>query len=97
MTDMRNMNDLTFDIAHAICKRGMAVPAVLMLEAYKPLSRIFHQLGSAFAPLVTLFVGKRSIDLLSLLEERDGVEKLILAIEHYSSKDKMHKGQTDGN
>lgn len=69
-------------IAHSICKRGLAAPAIFFLEAFKPLTTVVHSASMASAPLLQMFLGlgfQRGFS--DFLQDRENVEKLICLIE----------------
>lgn len=72
--------------ADEILKRKLQVPAILMLQSYKPLSYIGSQATIVFAPFLVPYLGFENIRTLSkLLENRDNVERLTLILENRST------------
>lgn len=70
------------NLASAISNRRMGVPAIFLLEMYKPLTTAFHSAAIFSMPLVTMLVGTHlSNVLLQVLESRDLIEKLIQLLE----------------
>lgn len=79
--------ELIEKIAKKIVDRRMAVPAILFLESMKPLSFVGSQIMIFFQPFFRTFFSLREYDEIALmLEERDNVERLILAIEKIDSE-----------
>lgn len=69
-------------LAGEVSGRGLAVPAIFMLELYKPLMTLLHSACQVSLPLlVPLFGLSLSRKLLLLLESREGIERLIQLIE----------------
>ena len=92
-------------IAKAIVVRRMTVPAILFLESSRPLSFLGSQFLHFFEPIVRAFIkGDQYRRVAMLMEDRENVEKLLLAIEAEESvaqgiekqqkKDKKKKGPT---
>ncbi|MBI1755520.1 MAG: hypothetical protein HYR64_00245 [Fimbriimonas ginsengisoli] len=68
--------------AKQIERRGMEVPAVLMLEMHKPLSYVASQAAIVFAPFLVPVLGYNGVhDYSRLLTRRENVEKLICRLE----------------
>lgn len=69
-------------VAKDIVKRGLQVPAIMMLELHKPLSSVMSQAAVAFAPFAMPFVGfDKYADYTRLASKRENVERLLLRIE----------------
>ncbi len=69
--------------AQGILRRKLQVPAILMLQSYKPLSYIGSQATIVFAPFLVPFLGFDNIRNLSkLLENRQNVERLTVLLEN---------------
>jgi hypothetical protein len=70
------------DLARRIETLGLTTPAVLMLEAHKPLSFLGSQAILIAQPLLSfVFDPARSTEYASLLEDRSNVELLIRRLE----------------
>jgi len=68
--------------ADGITRRGLAVPAIFLLELHKPLSGLGHILAEAFDPLTRCLVGsERAAAVLKLLESRANLEFVITRLE----------------
>jgi len=79
-------------ISRAVVGRGMAVPAVFLLESSKPLSFVGSQFLHFLSPIVhTLFEAKELDRLALLLERRDTVEELIVRIEAAGAPNRRRK------
>ncbi|MFN0152688.1 MAG: hypothetical protein ACKVU1_18450 [bacterium] len=74
--------ELIESVARAIVVRGMAAPAILMLESSKPLSFLGSQALHFLEPFVrTLFDATQFSRLARALENRDNIERLLVRIE----------------
>jgi len=70
------------DLARRIESLGLTAPAVLMLEAHKPLSFLGSQAILIAQPLLSLIIDPvKSTEYASLLEDRGNVELLIRRLE----------------
>lgn len=70
------------EMAAAIFRRGMTIPAIFFLEAHKPLTAIVNFGANLCAPvLVPLFGSQRIENIHRLLENPELVEKLIVELE----------------
>ena len=78
-----------------VCKRGLEVPAVFMLELYKPLTGILHAGSLVFVPLLTMLFGGAGAaeKLTAMLESREYIEQLIVEIEKLKSGSGGPEGQ----
>ncbi len=69
-------------IAAGTTRRGMALPAIFLLESSKPLSFVGSQFLHFLSPIVHTVLEARDLDRLAvLLERRQTVEELIVRIE----------------
>ncbi|RMD87643.1 MAG: hypothetical protein D6808_01095 [Candidatus Dadabacteria bacterium] len=76
-----NQGRISFYAAE-ICRRGLGVPAIFILEAYKPLVVLAGSgITAAFPLLLPLLGMKRYRELVNLLSDRETVEMLIREIE----------------
>ncbi|MCK9224519.1 MAG: hypothetical protein M0R46_03880 [Candidatus Muirbacterium halophilum] len=83
------------ELANMVVNRNMTVPAILFLEAYRPLSFIGSQAMLVFKPVVSLIRSFKSYDILQkILEERDGIEIVIKEIERIERE--KQKGVKNG-
>ena len=74
-------------IADTIVQRGYGVPALFFLEAYKPLTSVWHALFQVSLPMVEIALGRaRTGELICLLESRENIELLLRAIEEKEIK-----------
>ena len=79
--------ELIGKVAKKVVEMRMVVPAILFLESVKPLSFIGSQVMVFLQPFVRAFFSLREYDELALiLEDRENVERLILAIERMDSE-----------
>lgn len=69
-------------VADKICRRGLAVPAILFLESSKPLSFIGSQCLVFMEPFVKTFFSVRHYDRFAeMMEDRANVERLLTQLE----------------
>jgi len=75
-------------IAKKIVEREMTVPAIMLLEMVKPLSFLGSQALVFLNPIVSLVVSSGDYyRFVRLMEERDNIEKLAVAIEEENARD----------
>ena len=85
LTEARR-DELIETLAGRIEGMGLATPAILMLEANKPLSFLGSQALLVLQPLLGFAVGDTATEeYAALLEDRDNVERLILRLERQAS------------
>ena len=69
-------------LAHLIDRWRLATPAILFLEANKPLSFVGSQALLMFQPMTDLFMARElTTDLAALFADRDRLEALITRLE----------------
>lgn len=69
-------------IAHIIARWGLVTPAITFLEANKPVSFVGSQALLMLQPLTDFFVAREhSADLVTLLADRNRLEKLVARLE----------------
>jgi len=74
-------------LARSITERGFGLPALIVIEMYKPLAGVFHSGALLASPLLIPLVGFSMFSrLMRLLESRDRQEKLTERIEQLVSK-----------
>jgi len=72
-------------VAQAVVRRGMATPAIMLLESVRPLGFIGSQALAFIEPVATTILAPRQFERFrSLLERRSTVSLLIEAIELHS-------------
>lgn len=75
-------------IARKIVEREMTVPAIMLLEMVKPLSFLGSQALVFLNPIVSLVVSSGDYyRFVRLMEERENIEKLAVAIEEENARD----------
>jgi len=80
--------ELVETFAHAIVRKGLATPAVFLLELHKPVAPLGSVLLLGAMPFLAPFVGFSTLERLALfVEERSNVERLIARIEELSRGD----------
>lgn len=79
--------ELIEKLARKIVEMRLVVPAIFLLESAKPLTFLGSQMLVFLQPIVqSLFTIKEYDDIIMMLEERDNVERLILAIERFEGE-----------
>jgi len=75
-------DDLARRIAHKIVERDLTVPAIIFLESIKPVSFLGSQMLVFANPVISLLVQSGDYyRFVRMIEDRDNVEKLTVAIE----------------
>ena len=70
------------EFAEKIINRGLAVPAIFLLESTKYISFIAGQTLIFFGPILTIFIkDKKYYDFIDLIEKKENIEMLIDQIE----------------
>lgn len=66
-----------------IVGRNLTAPVILFLDMHRPLSFVCSQIVIMFTPFLVFFFTRTEINsLVQILEDREGIERLIIAIEH---------------
>lgn len=74
-------------VAKKIVEKGMAAPAIFMLESIKPFTFLLSQAAIGFEPLAAAFISTGKYEKLpKFLEKRENIELVIRYIEDYSVK-----------
>ena len=73
-------------LAVAVHARRMTVPAILFLEAHKPLTTLFHAAAVMSLPMLLPLFGAKARELPAFLQSRDNVERLIRRIEQLAGE-----------
>jgi hypothetical protein len=68
-------------LAHELRRRGLAAPAGLLLDAHRPLAPLIGTAATFLGPLVGSVAGRRSRDVVALLEREDGLDRLVAALD----------------
>jgi hypothetical protein len=88
-----DFTDLIERIARAVVRRQMTVPVLMLLESVKPLSFLGNQLLIFANPVVSLVVQSGDYyRFVRMIEDRDNLEKLMLAIESENARDMEERG-----
>ncbi|MCD4784393.1 MAG: hypothetical protein K8T10_11285 [Candidatus Eremiobacteraeota bacterium] len=88
-TELNNkeIDEFISKLAVEIVERRLAAPAIVLLESTKPLSFVGSQTLVFFDPIVKMFVAVKDYEkYISLLENREYIEKLIVAVEEYENE-----------
>ena len=79
-------------VAHAIVRRRMATPALMLLEMARPLSYVGAQTMHFFAPVLTALVDREGYrHLAAFLERRGAVDYLCRQIEALEAQQEAHQ------
>ncbi|GEM_PF-205342 len=91
LTDVDGTEDFTSlidKLAKGIVQRQLTVPAIIFLESIKPLSFLGNQLLIFANPVVSLVVSSGEYyRFVRMIEDRENIEKLTLAIEEENARD----------
>lgn len=88
----RNAEQFLEKAAQVIVKRGLEVPAILLLEMHKPLANLIGHAVWVTMPVWALFFGvATTTELGALLSDPDRIERLIQRIEELSAKREAEK------
>ena len=87
-----NTDALIEHLASAVHARRMTVPAILFLEAHKPLTSLFHAAAVMSLPMLLPLFGARARELPAFLQSRDNVERLIRRIEELQDTASAEEG-----
>jgi hypothetical protein len=74
-------------IAAALNRRGLAAPARLLVAAHLPLAPLLADAGAAIGPILGAVGGGAVRDLRSLVEDADGMERLVAALDEFEEPD----------
>ena len=79
---MEQVDGFLQECAIAIRERRLAVPAIFLLELYKPFANLVRESLRVIAPFMLPCVGAgRTERLISLLDDRHNIEKLLCLLE----------------
>lgn len=80
--DITSKDPLVERTAHLIARWGLVTPAITFLEANKPLSFVGSQFLLMLQPITDLFIARElSMDLVTLLADRDRLDTLLARLE----------------
>jgi hypothetical protein len=85
----RDWTEAINKVAKKIVDLGMEMPAVLFLEAHKPVTFFVNQFFIFLSPIVAPLFGGKTEEVAKFFEDRDNVEKLIRCIEEKSEEKKL--------
>jgi hypothetical protein len=74
-------DELAARLAADLERRGLSVPARLLLEAHRPLAPLLSDLGAALAPLVRLGAGPSALGVASLMADDEAIDRVLGAME----------------
>ena len=82
---VKNNNDELIErIAAWVAKKHLHVPAIIYLEAHKPIAGAMGAFVSFLAPGLDWILGEKNMeDLANVLQDRREIERLIARIEDY--------------
>lgn len=79
-------------MAHLIARWGLVTPAITFLGANKPLSFVGSQALLMFQPITDFFVARElSMDLATLLADRDRLDMLLARLETVEAEHKDYR------
>ncbi|MCJ7668060.1 MAG: hypothetical protein MUP04_07250 [Anaerolineae bacterium] len=81
MLSVRRREELIEGLVRQVNERGMVAPAILFLEAHKPLSFLASQLLLLSQPTLEPFLGGVVREYALLLEDRQNVETILSRLE----------------
>lgn len=85
-------------LAHLVCDRGLAAPAVFFLEMYKPVSTLIGSGALLCEPLLKIFfTGEATATAIDFLQSRENIERLICEIEEISRLNKAQNREKTQN
>jgi hypothetical protein len=79
--DVQRREELVENWARRIVERGLATPAVFLLEAQKPLAGLGAHALTAFAPLISSLLPVNAGELAAFVRDVDNLERLLCRIE----------------
>ena len=68
-------------IAAQLDRRGLAVPARLLIDAHLPLAPLVADAGAALGPLLRIVGGRAASDIGDVLDGERGMERLLTEID----------------
>jgi hypothetical protein len=74
-------------LAAELSRRGLAAPARLLVAAHLPLAPLLADVGAAVGPLLGAVSGGAARDLRSLVEDADGMGRLVAALDDIEEPD----------
>lgn len=87
--EKRDWTEAIEKVAKKIVDIGMEMPAVLFLEAHKPVTFFINQFFIFIAPIVAPLFGGRTEEVGKFFEDKDNVEKLIRRIEEKAEEKRL--------
>jgi len=83
-------------MAKRIVERGLAAPAIFILESIKPFSFLMNQVAVGVQPFIAPFFGAERYEKLPrFLEKRENIELLIQKIEAQQSAKTAHREEPE--
>jgi len=80
--------------AQWISKFGMEVPAIILLETFKPLAFIAGELANFFLAPFLLLLGDEGFKFIDWFEKRENIDKFIKRLEENSEKERKARKQS---
>lgn len=74
-------DDAPRTIADELRRRGLAVPARLLLDAHRPLAPLLADAGAALAPLLSRGIGARMSGVAALIQDEGAMDRLIVELD----------------
>ncbi len=82
-------------VATELARRGLGAPARLLADAHRPLAPLLSDLGAALSPLLGATVGRSGRDLGALLEDPDGLNRLIVRLDQVEDRSTEERPRED--
>ncbi len=94
MVEKDDYSDLIEKIARKVVDWRLTAPAIVILESSKPISFVASQVLVFFDPIVKSFFNIRDYErFYTMIEDRENLERLILAIEAEEEKRRNKKSE----
>jgi hypothetical protein len=74
-------------LAAELNRRGLVAPARLLVAAHLPVAPLLADVGAAIGPLIGALSGPAARDLRDLVEDADGMERMIAALDDVEEPD----------
>lgn len=86
------------DLARAVVRRRMTVPAVMALEMSKPVTFLGYSSMVAFGPILEMLFDPQKVEKLTcILADRSRIEELLTAIETLEKEGPDKEGDSGGH
>lgn len=82
--------------ASELARRGLATPARLLADAHRPLAPLLSDLGAALSPLLGVAAGATGRQLGALLEDPDGLDRLMARLDEVEDRSTEERDAESG-